>query len=170
MKNEILFYQPATTSITLATNTFIGVKEILKFEDTNLIEVVKDFDLGYTTQIQIYHPDGTYLTKITGTRSYPTEEGRRAGVAIEKYHRLWVCKLGRRTLFEIHHHSPEEFRMMAELFSPEGYFIKCNDTSSDLIDISGTALKIGGLIMSGNKFVNCKTGIWLRRDGFCSIG
>ena len=169
MKTDTLIFQ-TTPSITIATNTFVNVPVILKFEDTNLIEIIKELNLGFTTQIPIYNPDGTYLAKINGTRSYPTEEGKRAGVIIEKYHQLWVCKMGKQTLFEIHYTSGDYFRMVAELYTPQGYFVKCNDSESDLIDSKGRALNIGGIIMSGNKFIDCRTGIWLRKDGSCTLG
>lgn len=169
MNKDTLIFQ-STPSVTIATNTFVNVPVILKFEDTNLIEIIRELELGFTTQIPIYHPDGTFLAKINGTRAYPTEDGKKAGVIMQKYHRLWVCKMGKQTLFEIHHQSPEYFRMIAELFTPEGYFVRCNDSASDLIDMKGSSLNIGGLIMSGNKFTGCKTGIWLRKDGSCSIG
>jgi len=169
MKTDTFIFQ-TTPQITIATNTFINVPVILKFEDTNLIEIIKELDLGFTTQIPIYHPDGTFLAKINGTRSYPTKEGKKAGVRVEKYADRWVCKMGDQILFEINHHKGDYFKMAAELYAPEGYFVKCNDTASDLIDSKGSSLNVGGIIMGGNTFVNCATGIWLRKDGSCSIG
>lgn len=169
MNRDTLIFQ-STPIVTIATNTFVNVPVILKFEDTNLIEIKKELGIGYTTQIPIYHSDGTFLAKFNGTRPFTTEEGKKAGVIIEKYPKLWVCKIGKQTIFEIHHHSGDEFRMIAELFAPEGYFVKCNDLASDLIDFSGKSLNIGGVMMSGNKFIGCKTGIWLRKDGSCTIG
>ncbi|MBN2863380.1 MAG: hypothetical protein JXN62_09485 [Bacteroidales bacterium] len=169
MSKDILIFQ-STPIVTIATNTFVNVPVILKFEDTNLIEIVKELGIGLTTQIPIYHSDGTYLAKFKGTRSFITQEGRKAGVVIEKRPKLWVGKLGNQIIFEIHHHSGDEFKMIAELFSPEGYFLKCNDIASDLIDFRGNSLNLGGVMMSGNKFIGCNTGIWLKRDGSCTIG
>jgi len=169
MKTDTLIFQ-TTPTVTIATNTFINVPVILRFENTNLIEFIQELELGFTTQIPIYHPDGTYLAKIKGTRSYPTEEGKKAGVIIEKFADRWVCKMGKQILFEINHHSGDYFRMVAELFTPEGYFVKCNDSASDLIDSKGSSLNVGGLIMGGNTIAHCATGIWLRKDGSCSFG
>ena len=44
--------------VKIATNTFINVPVILKYEETNLIEIVKEAQLGFTTQIPIYNSDG----------------------------------------------------------------------------------------------------------------
>lgn len=169
MNADKLIFQ-TTTEVKIASNTFINVPVILKFEDTNLIEIVKDLELGFTTQIPIFHADGTYLAKINGTRSYPTVAGRKAGIIVEKSHHLWICKMGTHTLFEIRQQPDDSFKIMAELYTPYGYFVKCNDSASDLIDLKGKALNIGGIMMSGNTFIGCSTGIWLRRDGSCTVG
>lgn len=58
MEKSIIFQ--ASPRVTIATNTFINVPVVLKYEDINLIEIVKREQLGYTTQIPIYHQDGTY--------------------------------------------------------------------------------------------------------------
>ncbi len=55
-----LIYQKSPI-VTLATNKFINVPEILKFENTILIGIIKEESIGYTTQIQIYNSDGIYL-------------------------------------------------------------------------------------------------------------
>ncbi len=170
MYKETLTYQ-TSPRVTLATNTFINVPIILKYEDTNLIEIIKEAKFGYTTQIPIYHSDGTYLAKATGNRLFLTEAGKKVGLTIDKYKNVWVCKMVNQTLFEIQQQSGDAFKTVAELFTPDGYFVKCtNDPVPILIDSSGSALRIGGIIMSGNTFVGCKTGIWLRKDGSCTIG
>jgi hypothetical protein len=55
-----LIYQ-TSPAVTLATNLFVNVPVILQFDDTPLISVVKEQALGFTTEIPIYHADGTYL-------------------------------------------------------------------------------------------------------------
>ena len=167
--NKLIFQN--TSEIILATNTFINVEEILKFEDTNLIELVKDVNLGLTTKIPIYHSDGTYLTKVVGTRVFPTELGKKAGVRIEKLSDVWECKLDGKTIFEIHHKKGESFKTYAELYTPEGYFVKCSESKiPGLINMNGDGLVVGGMTLAGNTFKNLKTGIWIRKDGSGSIG
>ena len=86
MKNSLIFQ--TTPEVTLATNKFINVPVILKYEDTNLIEIIKEEGLGFTTQIPIYHNDGTYLAKVNGNRIFLTKDGEKAGLKIEKHQNL----------------------------------------------------------------------------------
>ncbi|OFX27215.1 MAG: hypothetical protein A2041_02235 [Bacteroidetes bacterium GWA2_31_9b] len=165
-----LIFQTAP-SVTIATNTFVNVPNILRYEDTNLIEIIRDLKLGFTTQIPIYHSDGTYLAKVNGTRMFLTEAGKKTGLKIDKYSNVWTCKLDTKTLFEIHHQSGDAFKVLAELFTPDGYFVKCLDSPTPgLINVKGNELKVGGVIMSGNLISGCKTGIWIRKNGAVSIG
>ncbi len=55
-----LIYQ-TMPQVTFATNKFINVPIILQYDETPLISIVKEQNLGFTTQIPIYHADGTYL-------------------------------------------------------------------------------------------------------------
>jgi hypothetical protein len=170
MNKETIIYQ-TSPRVLLATNTFINVPVILKYEDTNLIEIIRETSLGYTTQIPIYHSDGTYLAKATGNRLYLTDDGKKVGLTIDKYKTVWVCKMAEKTLFEIHHQADDAFKTVAELYTPDGYFIKyANDPLPIVIDNNGSALRIGGVIMSGNTFVNNKIGIWIRKNGQLLIG
>jgi hypothetical protein len=170
METNPLIYQ-TSPKVTIATNTFVNVPIILQYEDTNLIEIIKEAGLGFTTQIPIYHSDGTFLAKIKGNRSYPTKEGEKAGITIDKYHGLWVCKMNNRTLFEIYQQTGDAFKTTAELYTPDGYFVKCSDEPTPvLIDTKGTSLKIGGVIMSGNTISDFKIGIWVKKNGSVLIG
>ena len=79
--------------------------------------------------------------------------------------------MAEKTLFEIHHQADDAFKTVAELYTPDGYFIKyANDPVPIVIDNNGSALRIGGVIMSGNTFVNNKIGIWIRKNGQLLIG
>lgn len=167
--NDLIFQ--TSPNVTIATNTFINVQTILKFEQTNLIEIIKELKVGYTTQIPIFHPDGTYLAKVNGNRIFLTEDGKKVNLKIEKLANVWECKLDSKTLFEIHILTGDSFKTFAELYTPEGYFVKCSDSASPgLIDMKGNAIKIGGMIMSGNIINGYKTGIWIQKNGSISIG
>ncbi|NQU05247.1 MAG: hypothetical protein HQ568_04075 [Calditrichaeota bacterium] len=157
--------------ITIATNTFINVPVILKYEDTPLIEVVRVEDIGFTSQIPIYHPDGTYLAKVRGNRVYRTEEGKKANIDIRNLQDTFICSLDNKVMFELTHGVGDDFKADAELYTPEGCFIKCTDDPKlELFDFTGSAIQVGESVMSGNIFQNLSTGIWLRRDGSCAIG
>jgi|SRR5665648_55 len=167
--NKLIFQK--SPIVTLSTNRFINVPVILKFEDTNLIEIVRENTFNYTTKIPIFHSDGTELAVVRGNRLFPTEIGKTAGITIDKYKGLWVCKMGNQILFEMILQTGDSFKLSAELYAPEGYFVKCTDiTTLQQIKITGEALTIGELTLSGNTFARCNTGIWMKKDGSCLIG
>ena len=169
MENSLIFQ--TSPKVIIATNTFINVPVILKYEDTNLIEVISEQNLGYTTQIPIFHPDGTQLAKVTGNRMYLTKDGEKAGLKIEKYQSLWTCTLEKQTLFEIQQETGDSFKATAELYTPDGCFVKCTSSSTpNLIDTYGKEINIGGLTMSGCTIRDFKTGIWINKDGAIIIG
>lgn len=169
MENSLTFQN--SPQVVIATNTFINVPVILKYEDTNLIELIREQNLGFTTKIPIYHQDGTYLAKVTGNRIYATKDGEKAGLKIEQHKGLWVCKMDNQILFEIEQGTGDSFKAAAELHTPDGYFVKCSDSPKpNLIDTNGNSISIGGMTMSGNLFTGCKVGIWLRKNGAFSIG
>ena len=165
-----LYFQ-SSPSITVATNTFINVPIVLKYEDTPLIEVIKEHDIGFTTQIPIYRSDGTYLAKVKGNRVYPTEAGKKANIEIRDTAGKFICSLENKVMFELFHGVGDAFKAEAELYAPDGYFVKCSDAPKpELVDLTGNAIKVGGVTMIGNVFQNLSVGIWLRKDGSCAIG
>ena len=166
---ELVFQ--SSPSIVLATNTFINVPIILKYEDTPLIEIIKQQGIGFTTQIPIYHSDGTYLAKVTGNRVYPTEAGKKAKIEIRDTPGKFICSLENRVMFELSHGVGDAFKANAELYAPDGYFVKCSDAPKpELFDLTGNAIKVGGVTISGSVFQNRSIGIWFRKDGSCAIG
>ena len=165
MENLIFTELPA---VTIATNTFIRTPIVLQYEDTPLIQVVKHQEAGYTTEIPIYHSDGTYLAKAVGSQLYPTPQGRQAGVILEHPDRMTVCKLGSRVLFEISRTEAAALKTTAELHAPDGYFIKYADGVPQplLFNATGNYLNIGTNVMMNCTFSDCQIGIWIHRDGF----
>jgi hypothetical protein len=169
MQNSLTFQ--TSPEVIIATNKFINVPIILKYEETNLIEVIKEEGIGFTTQIPIFNQDGTYLAKVNGNRMFLTNDGEKAGLKIEKHQSLWVCTMGKQTLFEIQLQTGDAFKTTAELYTPDGYFVKCSTSPSpNLINTNGNELKIGGVFMSGNTISGYGIGIWLKKNGSCLIG
>jgi hypothetical protein len=167
---EKLIYQ-TSPRVTFATNQFTNVPVIFQFDDTPLISIVKEENLGFTTAIPIYHSDGTYLAKVNGTRIFPTEEGKKAGIVMRYPKGMTVCEMNDKTLFEIAHESGDAFRAQAELYTPTGFFVKYSETPTPtIISSNGGALQIGGITMSHNQFFGCRIGIWLKSDGSCAMG
>ena len=165
-----LVFQSSPT-VTLATNQFVNVPVILQFDDTPLISVIREQALGYTTEIPIFHSDGTYLAKVKGTRVFPTKDGEKAGIAMRHPKGMTICEMNGKTLFEITHQAGDAFRTQAELYTPTGYFVKSTDTPTpQIIDSKGHELRVGGIHMSHCSFSGCRIGIWLKSDGSCAIG
>ena len=139
-----LVYQ-TTPVVTLSTNTFTNVPTILQFDDTPLISIVREESLGYTSEIPIFHSDGTYLARVRGTRVFPTEAGKKAGIVMRSLPKLTVRELSGKTLFEITHQPGDAFKARAELFTPTGYFVKSTHTElPSLLKSDGTALNMRG--------------------------
>ena len=167
---DTLIYQ-TTPRVTFATNTFINVPIIFQYDDTPLISIVKEQSLRFTTEIPIYHADGTYLAKVIGTRVYATEDGKKAGIAMRSLKDLTVCEMDGKTLFEIYHQQGDAFRAHAELHTPTGYFVKSADKPiPQVIQADGQALQIGGVVMSHNTFSGYRIGLWLKSDGSFGMG
>ena len=167
---EKIIYQ-STPIVTLASNKFINVPIIFQYENTPLIEIIHEQNIGYTTSIPIYHSDGTYLAKVNGTRIYPTDEGKKAGIIMQKLANQTICKMNKKTIFEIHHQKGDAFKLFAELFTPDGYFVKFEENPKpSLIDYQGNYIRIKGAIISGTTFKNLKIGILMKKDGTCLIG
>lgn len=164
-------YFSSSPVVTLATNTFINVPVILKFEDTPLLEIIREEAIRFTTQIPIFHSDGTYLAKVKGNRIFPTDAGKKANIKIDQKADKTICKVNDRIVFELSHGVGDAFKADAELYTPEGYFVKCTDSPTpELIDFNNKAIKIGGLTMSRCTFTNLRIGIWLRKNGSLAIG
>lgn len=73
--------------------------------------------------------------------------------------------------FEFHHGTGDCFKAYAELYAPEGYFVKVLDSPQpQLFDINGSALKMGGVTMSGNTFSGLANCITIMKNGGFSIG
>ncbi|HUW95515.1 MAG TPA: hypothetical protein VMW58_06985 [Anaerolineae bacterium] len=165
-----LYYQ-SSPHVTIASNTFVNVPVVLKYEDTPLLEVVRQQPLGFTTQVPLYHSDGTYLAKVKGNRVYPTQAGKKARIRIRDLPGKFVCTLEGRVLFELSHGVGDEFKADAELYAPDGYLVRCSDAPlPDLFDLTGSAIRVGGVTMTGCVFKNLSVGIWLHKDGSCAIG
>jgi hypothetical protein len=166
---DTLIYQ-TTPAVTFATNVFTRVPIILQFDDTPLVSVVPEVNLGFTTEIPIYHPDGTYLAKVRGTRIYPTTDGEKAGLVIRKLAQTTVCELAGRTAFEIHHQTGDAFKLHAELHAPNGFLVKSANTPPSIVAQDGQPLKVGRLVMSNNAIDGFDIGVLLKSDGSCRIG
>ena len=160
-----------SSAITVATNTFINVPVIVQYDDTPLIEVVNQQALEFTTQLSVFHPDGTYLAKVKGNRVFPTEEGKKSKIDVITESSKFVCTLEGNPIFELSHQTGEKFKADAELYTPTGYFVKFDDRPQPtIINTSKESIKVGGVIMSGNIFQNLSIGVLIKSNGSMLIG
>jgi len=166
--NRLVFQK--VPEVEFGSNKFINCPIIFQFDDTPLIELIKLEQAGFSTQIPIYHEDGTYLAKVVGSQLFPTDEGKRAGINLHHYDKLTVCELKNRTLFEIRREGPAALKTTAELFTPSGYFVKYTDNQSSLFNASGDSLNIRGMVIRSSTFIDCRIGVWVKSDGSINLG
>lgn len=164
--DKLIFNQQP--EVTIATNRFIRVPVILQYDETPLISVVKTVKAGFTTSIPIYHSDGTYLAKAVGSRLIATNDGVNAGIEMEYHDKMIVCKMNGRVLFEIRREEAAALSTTAELYTPDGYFVRITEDSSKLFNRE--SIQVGGVTIMGCAFTNLRIGIWMRSDGSVSIG
>ena len=168
--DDLLFFASPPT-IELCTNRFINVPVVLKYDDTALISVTQAERAGFTTEFAIYSPDGIYIAKVKGSRLFVTQDGRKANLSLRHPPNMTVCELDGQTLFEVHRKEPAALSTYAELYTPDGSFVKCGDNPRpDLIKPGGDHVQVGRMIMSGNLVSDCGVGIWVRSDGSVAIG
>lgn len=166
--NKLIFQNSPT--VELGTNKFVNTPIVLQFDDTPLIQVVRGVDAGYTTEIPIYHEDGTYLAKAVGSQLYKTADGEKAGLVMEYPDKKTICKLNGKVIFELDRQEAASLKTAAELHTPTGYFIRYSSARPDLLGTDGKSLNILGMVMTGCVFEGNKIGVWVRSDGSMSIG
>ena len=82
---------------------------------------------------------------------------------------MTVCELDGKTLFEIQRQGAASISAHAELYTPDGAFVKCPADLAPQLFSGGTELKIRGLTMSNNTFTSARIGIWIKKDGSLAI-
>ena len=168
---DSLIYQQAPV-VHIASNTFVEVPTVLQDDDTPLIQIVRAAKAGFTTEIPIYHSDGTYLAKVVGSQIYTTADGKKAGITLRHPGHATVCELDGKTLFEIVREDAAALKTQAELYTPDGSFIKCADQSLTgyVLRPQEDRLRIRGLTIMGCTFQRMRIGVWVRSDGSVAVG
>ena len=167
--HEGLIYVPEP-KIEFATNTFVNVPTILQYDDEPLIQMIKEEQAGYTSNFRIFNEDGIKLAAVRGSRMFLTEDGSKANLHLEHPDRMTVCKLGNQILFEVRRKEAAALHTEAELYTPDGSFVKANPALSGLVNSGSGPLQIGGVMMEGNTFSGCQIGVHVKSDGSFSIG
>lgn len=166
---DILLFQQSPV-VTFATNTFINVPVILQYEETPLIETIHETNLGFMSQVSIYHSDGTYLAKAKGPRLYLTQDGEKANLNIRNLPDRRICELNGNTLFELRRTQPG-WEVDSELYTPEGTFIKSKaDLFPEFFNQKQQKLQVRGITMQNCTFTGVSIGILVKADGSVGIG
>src|SRR5260370_32686898 len=112
-------------------------------------------------QLSIFHNDGNCLAKVKGSQIYPTKDGKKAGIVMHYPVDGTVCKLNGRAVFELKRSGPAAWKGWAELYTPNGIFVKGTDTdlASFGIDISGNQTQLGNMLLSGNRLDGAQVGL-----------
>jgi len=157
--DKLIFFE--SPEVEFAGCFFVDVPIILEYDDTPLIEVIQEQEAGYTTQFQVFNKDGIYIAKVKGSQIYLTEDGSKSNLKLSHPQGMTVCELDGQTIFEVRRKDAAALKTQAELFTPDGRFLKANDQGipTSLISTDGTALRIGTNIISGCRFQKCRVGI-----------
>jgi hypothetical protein len=167
---ESLIFQESPV-VHLAGNVFVEVPTVLQYEDTPLIQVVRAAKAGFTTEIPIYHSDGTYLAKVVGSQIYATEDGKKAGVTLHHPGHATICELNGKQIFEIIREEAAALRTQAELYTPDGSFIKCAENLAGyVLGPRQDRLQIHGLTIMRCTFKRVRIGICVKKDGSVALG
>jgi butyrate kinase len=157
--------------VTFGSNHYVNVPTILQYDDTPLVEIIRESPLEITTGISIYHPDGTYLAKARGARLFLTKDGEKCNLVLKHLAGATVCELGGKTLFEVKRTGAAAISTKAELYTPTGYFVSVLDSKPRVLtELSKDITRIGGLTTIGNTFNGCRIGVWVKSDGSILVG
>ncbi len=155
----------ASPEIEIATNRFIDVPTIIQFEDVPLMQVGNFEAAGYTTKFAVYHSDGTKIAVVKGSQVYLTEEGKNASLKMRHEPDLTACELEGRTIFELRRNGAAALKGAAELYAPEGAFIRANDSDMSALRGDGTEIRIAGVQLSDCEFRGHAIGIHITSTG-----
>lgn len=157
--------------VSMGSNTFTDVPTILKYDNLNMIEIIKEAGNGYTIQIPIFDAEGTYLATFKGNSLVTTAESEIGDLTLSQENESTICTLNGKTLFEIIKKEGDAFRIKAELFTPEGYCVKyISDETPELFDKQGSEVRLGGVLKDESVIEGCDVGFWLTQNGTCRFG
>ena len=134
---DIVFQeQPA---VTIGGNHFL-CPTVIQWEDTPLLEVGKFETAGFTTKFAVYNSSGDALATVKGCQVYRTEAGKQSGIEMRHEPNLTACEVNGKTIFELRRTGAAALKGAAELYSPNGVFLKATDP--ELYGLLGTGGKL----------------------------
>lgn len=164
--NDIVFQEHPV--VTIGGNHFL-CPTIIQFENEPLIEVGKFEAAGFTTKFAIYNSSGDKIAVVKGCQIHSTKEGKDSGVKMRFEPGLTACEYQGRTLVELRRKGAAALKGWAELYAPEGVFIKVNDSEMAAMLGTGGSLTAGGITMMGCT-IQAPIGILFKKTGGVAIG
>lgn len=157
--DSLIFFE--SPEVEYGGNFFKDVPIILEYDDTPLIEVVHEQAAGFAAQFKIFNKDGVYIAKVKGSRLFLTNDGTKSNLKLRHPDGMTVCELEGHTIFEVRRKDAAAMKTRAELFTPDGRFMKSNEhgAPSCLISSDGSYLCINTTTMIGCRFERCRVGI-----------
>jgi hypothetical protein len=162
-------YSP-TPQVLFLDNIFI-TPTLLRYENVPLINVAQVADASFTTVFSIFHPDGTPLAKVKGTQLYLTEQGKKAGLRLRHKSGVTACELNGQTLFEVRREGAAALHLTAELYAPDGAFIRTvnSDLATKVMDGVQETLQRHNIFITNN-FFQVPVGVQVWKDGSVNMG
>ncbi|MDZ4818471.1 MAG: hypothetical protein SGJ20_05800 [Planctomycetota bacterium] len=171
MSDSLVFHERPV--VVMSGTRFINVDVILQYEDTPLLEVGKFVSAGYTTQLSVFHADGTDLARVKGSRVYPTEAGKKASVESIHEPNRTIIELENKPIFDMQRDAAGALNGWAELYARDGVFVRAigDGNASALMKQSDDTLYISAsptgakLILNRNTINGCNIAFRVMRDG-----
>jgi hypothetical protein len=89
---------------------------------------------------------------------------------------MTICEMNGKPIIEVRRIGPASIATQAELYTPDGSFLRSHDTTIEelgvpieLRDRSGNSLRVGGFVATGCTFVGCRIGVHLKADGSVTV-
>ena len=148
-----------TDWIEFGGNFFQNVPILIQYKSTPLVEVVNHVDASFTTQLTIFNKDGVKLARVKGTQIYRTPDGEKSNLVLSHPDKMTVCQLDGKIIFEMRRQTAAALKGSAELYAPDGLFVRVNDAGSGVAATPSDQIVIGGTVLRGNRLSNMRVGI-----------
>jgi hypothetical protein len=109
---------------------------------------------------------------VKGSPLYATEEGKKASLKMRHHPNVTACELDGKTLFELRREGAAALRGVAELYAPEGVFIRTIEDGIGIVSSvsSGVISERGKFAILGCEIVDKPVGIHFTKVGGIGFG
>ena len=120
----------------------------------------------------VHLASNTFVGVPTVLQYDDTAAGEKTGVTLRHPGHATVCERNGKAIFEIIREDAAALKTQAELYTPDGSFIKCADESlaGYILRPQKDRLQISGLTIMGCTFQRMRIGVWVKSDGSVALG